>query len=143
MKLSEHFDLSEFTRSQIAETHNLLNSPDLQQVANLRKLCLEVLEPLRTILGPIRINSGFRSLAVNHLAGGVNSSQHMLGLAADIVPEKVSVKYAFNTIRSSNLPYDQTILEPGWVHVSFSDKPRREALIVHKTGEKVEYERVN
>ena len=38
-------------------------------------------------------------------------------------------------IVSSGIEYDQCILEFGaWVHISFSDKPRRQALVIDKTG---------
>ena len=57
MKLSEHFDLSEFTRSATADRLHIDNNlnpsdPTGQSIINnLRNLCQQVLEPLREHFG--------------------------------------------------------------------------------------------
>jgi len=53
------------------------------------------LDYLRDQIGPIRINSGFRTACYNEKIGGADQSRHRYGLAADVVamnekPEKVA-----------------------------------------------------
>lgn len=55
----------------------------------------------------------------------------MSGLAADITVDSVAKnKILFNLIQELNLPFDQLIDEKNfsWVHVSFSEKPRKQVL---------------
>ena len=85
MRISEHFTLSEFTRSATAKAHGWKNDPSEAEVEWLRYLCVKVLEPLRTQIGrPIYISSGYRSPRLNAAVGGVAKSQHQYGQAADI-----------------------------------------------------------
>ena len=85
IQLSEHFSLSEFTKSITAERLGIDNKPGYEQVLAMRNLCREVLEPLRQHYGqPIRITSGYRCEELNSAVGGVRRSQHMLGEAADL-----------------------------------------------------------
>jgi hypothetical protein len=45
-----------------------------------------------------------------------------------------------NDLVDSNIPFDQAIFEFGrWVHVSWSSKPRRQALVASKQGAKTIY----
>ena len=139
LRLTEHFCLSEFTRSATAIRLGISNQPSAQQVQRLRALCQHVLEPLRRRFGVIRITSGYRSPELNARVGGVPTSQHTLGEAADIHTggQETSEKmYHYAHLR---LPYDQLILErrPGvfWLHVSFrSDRPgnRHDAFTLRK-----------
>ena len=55
----------------------------------------------------------------------------MSGLAADITAGSVAKnKILFNLVQELNLPFDQLIDEKKfrWVHVSYSDKPRKQIL---------------
>ena len=81
-KLSPHFSLEELTKTKTG----LSNIPDEDQTNQLRILCRDILEPLRYHgeCAPIIVESAFRSPAVNKLVGGVSTSQHLLGQAADI-----------------------------------------------------------
>ena len=85
LKLTPHFSLNEFTRSDTAKEKRIYNTPSDVVIGRLRDLCVNVLEPLRNRLAcPIRVNSGYRSTALNRAVGGSPSSQHILGEAADI-----------------------------------------------------------
>ena len=70
MKLTDHFDLSEFTRSESAKRDGIDNSPTLDHLENIKVLCEKVLEPIRAKFGPINISSGYRSKDLNHIIGG-------------------------------------------------------------------------
>ena len=82
MKLSKNFTLEEM----VATSHRRLqDTPTLEVVQNLQKLCVLVLQPLRDTLGaPVYINSGYRSKRLNARVGGVPNSRHLQGKAADI-----------------------------------------------------------
>ena len=92
LQLTTHFTLSEFIRSEKAQSKGIDNTPSLEAVSNLQYLCQQVLEPLRVWLGkPVVINSGYRCSQLNHLVGGVSNSQHQTGEAADIrLPDKAT-----------------------------------------------------
>lgn len=129
MQLTPHFSLDEMTVSQTAVRQGLSNQPSLEEIHNLRRLCLHVLEPLRKHLGPVVVTSGYRSLVVNTRVGGSSTSQHVKGLAADIIVPKHSVAMVVAAIRQLNLPFDQLIDEFGsWTHVSWTAQPRGEVL---------------
>ena len=131
MQLSRHFTLEEFCASEVAARRNLDNTIPPELIPNAVALCEHVLEPTRFALGPIRINSGYRSKKVNSAVGGAWGSQHTLGQAADIIPLGINVPLfdLFDYIYK-NLPFDQLIWEFGsWVHVSYNSSPRRVVLV--------------
>lgn len=132
--LSEHFTLYEFTRSGTAIELGLDNTPDDRQVAAMVALCRNVLEPLRQRFGPIVISSGFRSRKVNRLVGGVASSQHCLGEAADIVVGDTERARQLAAFVREHTDFDQMLLEPlgsekpRWLHVSYTTRHRNRRL---------------
>ena len=130
MRLSEHFTLEELTFSQFASRRGINNDPSLAIIAALTDLCTTLLEPARALFDqPFHVDSGYRSDALNAAVGGSATSEHMLGHAADVIPQGVTLQQAFDTIRLSNLPYDQVIIEcNAWIHLGMSAIPRRQAL---------------
>ena len=131
MNLSPHFTLAEMTVTD----HRLLdNSPTQIEISNLQRLA-QFLETVKTTLGgkPIMISSAFRSKAVNDAVGSRDTSQHRLGLAADFRVPGMAPDAVVRALL--HLPYDQIIREyDAWTHISISDKPRRQALIIDKAG---------
>ena len=122
LMLSEHFSLDEFVVSATAQIMGIVNSPGSSELANLRFLCREVLEPARKVLGePIHITSGYRCLALNRAVGGVAQSYHVRGLAADL--HIVSDAHASRLADALNAqPYCDLILVEhahgaSWLHV--------------------------
>ena len=83
--LSPHFALSEFTESPTARKYGIENSPPTEAIANLLRLCLGIMEPLREELQlPVIITSGYRSKRLNDiLLHSSHHSQHLYGQAAD------------------------------------------------------------
>ena len=124
MKLSQHFDLSEFTRSESAKREGLDNTPTAEHLQNLKVLCEKVLEPIRLRFGSINISSGYRGKMLNHFIGGSVNSDHCVGRAADLdmddVGTGVTNKEIFEYIKD-NLEFDQLINEfnYSWVHVGY------------------------
>lgn len=138
MRLSPHFILEEFTRSATAKRLNIINVPSTQQIENLRQLCINVLEPVRTQIGlPLHIDSGFRCPKLNEAVGGVSDSQHLEGRAADIIPVgNIGLNTVFDDIARSSLEYDEIILEfEEWIHISFNvGKNRKKKSIASKNS---------
>lgn len=139
MQLSAHFTLDELTISQAAARHGLDNKPPAHIIDTLTRTA-SWLEAVRTILGaPITISSGYRSPDVNRLVGGAKSSQHTIGEAVDFICPGFGTPYQIvDRIIKSGVQYDQLIVEYGsWVHISFSHKMRKQALIIDKSGTRV------
>ena len=137
--MTPHFTLAELTHT---DHRSLDNTPNAAELANLKRLA-EFLETVKTTLGgkPVMINSAFRSKAVNDAVGSKDTSQHRLGLAADFRVPGMIPDAVVRTIIAAKLPFDQIIREfsdpvagGGWTHISISDKPRRQALIIDKAG---------
>ena len=122
-----------FTLSELCVTDSgLPNFPGWEEIDNLYRLVTNVLDPLRAAYKqPIKVNSGFRSEAVNKAIGGVPTSQHRYGAAADITAgDRLQNKRLFDTIVAS-LPFDQCICEKDytWIHVSYKASGNRKQVL--------------
>lgn len=137
--LSPHFSLKEMTDSQTAVRYGIANVPSEQEIENLRRLCQGTLEPLREALQlPVVINSGFRTKALNDkLAHSSERSQHMQGQAADLYigsgltvqgsglsRRELLIKAFREILQNPKIDYDQLILYPNFIHVSYVSKER-------------------
>lgn len=131
IQLSDHFTLKEFEASEVAARLSIVNTMPPVWWPSAIKLCQEVLEPVRTQFGPIRINSGYRCKELNTKIGGAWGSQHQFGQAADIIPlaKGVTPRDLLKWI-VKNVPFDQAIDEFGgaWCHVSYAPILRGEVL---------------
>lgn len=111
-----------FSISELIKTsHNVNNMPNIIQIDNMLNLIFYCLQPIRDKLNkPIIITSGFRSLALNKLVGGVSNSQHCLGCAVDFHVNGMTIQQVIDFIVKSGIEYDQLINEyDKWVHISF------------------------
>jgi len=125
MKLSPHFTLAELTNSAKARSLGLDNLPAPELMPRL-VLLAEMLERIRATLNvPVLVTSGYRSPPVNRAVGGVTSSDHTQGHAADFVaPRYGTASDVAATLAPlvSVLGIGQIILEgvkgKQWVHVS-------------------------
>ena len=131
--MTPHFSYTELVTSPTALRLGIDNTPNQAQTSNLARLSDVLLEPARVLLGvPMHVNSGYRSRALNARIGGAVASAHMDGRACDFVPVGLSLRVAFETLRTSDLPYDQIIIEcNAWIHIAIAPadrQPRREAL---------------
>ena len=128
-RLSSHFRLGEFLN--LGKYSD--NIPTMQHVANMTYGCLMLLEPARQVVGPIIINSGYRNPRVNTLVGGVKSSQHLLGQAADIRPQDPSQFQRLVDFFKSHELTDQLLTASGWLHISWNPLgiPRHDVRIAY------------
>ena len=151
MSLTKNFSLLELTKSQTAERKGIDNTPSTEHQENLKKLCDNVLQPIRDNLScVVSVSSGYRSPVLCAAIGSKSTSQHARGEAADFEIFGVSNKELADWIHY-NTNYDQLILEywnesdpnSGWVHCSYSESNnRRQYLRAYKENGKTKYEPV-
>lgn len=131
-RISRDFTWEEMTYSRMAVENGLRNVPPAEAEIAMKHLVKRLLQPLRiAYAGPIAITSGYRSPEVNRLVGGVPSSQHVKGEAADCyVPDP---EVLLNVLRFCKLPFDQAILykRKKFLHLSLkaSGKNRYQIII--------------
>jgi zinc D-Ala-D-Ala carboxypeptidase len=146
MNLTPHFTLAELTASRTAKARGIDNSPPPEHIAKLT-LTAEMLERIRSTLGvPVIVTSGYRCMRLNAAVGGVTSSDHARGQAADIVAPAFGTPYEIAKKLAplvSVLGIGQLILEgikgKSWVHVStrMSDKPSNRVITITDAGAKL------
>ena len=156
--LSPHFSLKEMTDSQTAVKYGIANMPSEPEVENLRRLCERTLEPLREALQlPLIITSGFRTKALNDkVAHSSERSQHMAGQAADFYVKNLAesaenvgknasrrellIKAFRLIILDDSIDYDQLIIYPSFIHVSYvSPEANRHNILLGMRNGKLGY----
>jgi len=148
MKLSANFQLSELVKSQVAERKGIPNNPSPSHIDNLKALCVNVLQPIRSHFeSPVIISSGFRSAELCIAIGSKPTSQHAEGKAADLEVVGVDNKELATWIKN-NLEFDQMILEfyregepdSGWIHISWNGNDNRNSCLhAFMENDKVKY----
>ena len=148
--ISKDFSYREFEVSEVADQKHICNvivSFDVRD--SIKALVDEVLQPLRDAWGkPLAVNSGFRCRELNEEVGGMPTSQHRKGEAADICPfgvrnGKGDIKVVTELARLAvklKLPFDQMILYPAFVHFSHKLEGQQRGQILYNyryKGEKV------
>ncbi len=147
-KISNHISYKEATNSNYAKQFGIENKPSTEHIKNMEKLAEAVFEPLRKWVGkPIKVNSMYRSEALNRGIGGSSVSSHLTGNAIDLTnmggkSNKEMLHYIIE-----NLDYDQVISEypidgePQWIHVSYKNKKdnRKQALEIKRKGKYYTY----
>jgi len=138
MLLTEHFRLSEFTRSGVAIRLGIDNKASAAVAENLRQLCIHVLEPLRRRFGVLRITSGYRCKKLNRAVGGTARSRHLTGNAADLHISSVEVGDKMFDFALQNLDFDELLFEHNknrgtrWLHVSYMPNGRNRRRAVRR-----------
>lgn len=149
MQLSKNLSLAEMIISAEAKRKGISNAPAEQHIANMKKLALNIFQPIREHFNtPIHVSSGYRSAELNKAIKGSATSQHCSGEAMDIDMDGTAITNAqvFNYIKD-NLVFDQLIWEfgtdanPSWVHVSYEStgKQRKQILKAVKKNGKTSY----
>lgn len=138
--LSLNFTLEELTRSEAADRNGWDNTPNAEEIQNLRRLA-NLLQQVKLAVGgrAVMVNSAFRSKQVNDAVGSKDTSQHRLGCAADIRVPGMTPRQVVEACISAAIPFDQIILEfDSWTHISVPNtpeaKPRGSKLIIDKKG---------
>jgi len=147
-KISDNISYREATHSDTAKRLNIKNDPTEEYLVNMILIAEKVFQPLREWCEhPIKVNSMYRSEALNTALRGSKSSQHRFGQAFDLdtLGEKSNADL-FNYI-SENLSYDQLIWEagtdadPDWIHVSYvnEENNRKQRLKMKRKGARTQY----
>lgn len=146
--ISKNFDYKEFEKTDVPgmQVRNTITSTEVRD--SVKALVDEVLQPLRDAWDePLAINSGYRCPEVNKTVGGVPTSQHTKGEAADVCPFGRNGHGDIEVVRQLaqkavelDLPFDQMILYPSFVHFSHRLKGEQRRQILYNkryTGKKL------
>lgn len=140
-QITEHFTVAEVQHSGYAITHRLANIPPPELDITIAHTA-QCMERVRAALGNkgISVTSWYRSPVVNAAVGSKPTSQHILGEAVDFTcpafGEPVDICRKLIELQDL-IRFDQMILEPTWVHISFTlsgTKPRGQVLSLLTTG---------
>lgn len=121
--LTPHFKFSELAGTS-HEKYRLLNLDEAQKQMGKMYMLAGFAERVREIIGkPVIITSGYRCPELNKAIGGALTSQHIFCEAIDFVVKGMRVEDIFNRIVTSDLKYNQIIIERNksgsqWVHIS-------------------------
>ena len=149
MRLSKNFTLKELTRSNTALRIGIDNEPSKEGILKLTLLATSLLQPLRNVVGSLRITSGYRSAQLSEaISGSGSNSQHCRYEAVDmqyVKRGKMDNIKIYDALIDLDLDYDQCILEfgnateyidptePDWIHLSWKVVDnRRQTLVAYK-----------
>lgn len=127
----KHFTFNEFERSDTAYRHCIDNTAPESVRKNIAALVDKVLDPLREAWGkPITVTSGYRCPELNRRVGGVPTSMHLTGHAADITTgNTVDNRRLYQLAQDLGLPYFELIgknYDFKWLHISHNaGRPKR------------------
>lgn len=122
----KYFTLKELCSSDVATQRRIDNFPSWTVVEHLNELTAKILEPLRVAWGsPIKVTSGYRCDALNRAVGGVSTSAHRVGYAADLQPTNGKIdefgKFVRDWLLKNRIRFDQLLFETQgrtkWLHV--------------------------
>lgn len=124
----------ELCKSVTAKQCKIDNTPDASSLANLNALIKYIVNPIYEKYPNAEITSGYRCDELNKMVGGVKGSQHTKGQAVDLalnipgktIKESIDELYRFIAIM---LPFDQMIIYPTFIHVSYRAMNRRLEII--------------
>jgi len=148
MRLSKNFTLKELIRSNTASRLGIDNTPSKEGIWKLTLLATDLLQPLRNVVGSLRITSGYRSAQLSEAIGSSSNSQHCRYEAVDmqyVKRGKMDNIKIYDALIDLDLDYDQCILEfgnateyidptePDWIHLSWKVVDnRRQTLVAYK-----------
>lgn len=125
--MAKYFTLKELCESQTAKAQGIDNFPSFEIAAHLQELTEKLLDPLRQAWGgAIIVNSGYRCTRLNNAVGGVATSAHKTGYAADLRPSNGRTEDFITFTRQwvvlNRIKFDQLIRETNaktgnvWLH---------------------------
>ena len=129
----KYFTIAELTYSDTAQQKGIDNTPPPAIKVKLTSLINNLLDPIREAWeDPITVNSGYRCPVLNKAVGGVPTSQHQKGEAADLTVGSPELnQQLFDLIAKGDFDFDQLIDESnyGWVHISYSAGKNRHKIL--------------
>ena len=133
----KYFTIAELCRSTTADNKRIDNTPAPEIREKLQTLIEELLDPIREAWGkPIRVNSGYRCPTLNKAVGGVSTSQHQKGEAADLnAGDPAKNRELFDKIvemqKAGRIAFDQLIdaAHYRWVQISYRKTDNRNQVL--------------
>lgn len=125
-----YFTIDEMCASTTAKQKGINNTPDATVKAHLTEL-IQFLNPLREAWGsPLVVSSGYRSPELNKAVGGVATSAHVLGYAADLQPANGRFNDFIVFVKDylKDKKFDQAIIETSnggktkWLHLGLKNQ---------------------
>ena len=147
MNLSRNFSLQELIKSDTAIRKGIDNNPNADQIEKLKRLCENVLQPVRDQFGRVKVTSGFRNPELCLAIGSSVNSQHAKAEAVDFEVLGVDNAEVADWVYR-NIQTDQLILEfytpgepnSGWIHASWVEfNPRAQYLRAYREDKKTKY----
>ena len=133
MKISKYFDWSEVTSTGTG----LYNEPEGLEMKSNLVICAAKMDVIRELFArPVIVHSWYRNQKVNSKVGGSKNSAHMKGYAVDFKVDGMQDLEVALRIAASDVKFDQLILEPSWVHISFAPEMRGQELTLKVKGGK-------
>ncbi len=120
---AKNFTFWELIKSDTAMRLGIDNTPNETHIDKLILVAANILQPVRDHFGPIRVTSGYRSVALCEAVGSNKNSNHARGEAVDFEPFDSNIKmidiieFIYN-----NLEYRELIAEyfpNGWIHCAY------------------------
>ena len=130
-----NFTISELVKSPTAERLHIDNNPSGVIIMRLTELIRTILQPIRDAYGkPIYVSSGYRCEKLNKAVGGVPTSQHVRGEAADIYVKgdnKELFIVAKKLIDGGKITVGQLIDEYNykWIHISLPTSKHKNQIL--------------
>lgn len=136
--ISKNFSYHEFEHSEAARQYRIMNIISTPEVRDaVKSLVANLLQPLRDKVGrPLNISSGYRNAELNAKVGGVATSQHCKGEAADVWCATLTPYQLARVVLENGIPYDQMILYPSFVHLSYRKEGEQRMQLLYNASYK-------
>lgn len=137
MNLSKTVTLKEATFSEKATRTGIDNTPNEEQIENMKLTAEKIVDPVRNRFPGTVINSFFRNPAVNKAVGGSRTSDHMTGRSVDLDSRGNELNNQIFDFIRTELEFDQCIGEYpdasgnfSWIHASRRARDNRGQVLV-------------
>lgn len=138
--ISKNFSYFEFEHSDVAKEERITNAITSVDVRDSIKCLVDnLLQPLRdAVKKPLKISSGYRCPQLNshYKVGGSPTSQHVKGEAADVWCATITPYELACKVIELGLRFDQLILYPGFVHLSYKKSGEQRMQILYNKSYK-------
>lgn len=123
---SKYFTVKEMLYSDTAKRLKIDNTPKSDEIVDNIQYLMGRLDEIREGYGkPIYINSAYRCPKLNQSVGGVSSSYHQLGLAADLRYDSELKDYIINNCQFGKL-IEERSKSACWIHIQYSKNRNEE-----------------
>lgn len=123
---SKYFSVKEMLHSDTADRLKIDNTPISDELVDNIQYLMSRLDEIREGYGkPIYINSAYRCPKLNQAVGGVSSSYHQMGLAADLRFDPDLKDYIIHNCQFGKL-IEERSKSAIWLHIQFKRNQNEE-----------------